>query len=134
MAMLMTRRDPFADFDALIRRAFPTPRSEGEAGPVIDFRPAAEITRSMRKPDLKGNPLKVWAAVNIQDGILSLLPEWALLLFGIEGRPMNLRAAARVTRRLVTAAVKGRSSADLIAEVAGRVEEHPYRKVRRPKN
>lgn len=92
--------------------------------------PAAEISRSMRKPALAGNPVKVWAGVNIQDGILSLLPDWALLLFGIEGRPMNLRAAARVTRRLIASARAGRSSDDLITEVTSRVETHPYRKVR----
>ncbi|QBE48657.1 oxygenase MpaB family protein [Leucobacter triazinivorans] len=93
--------------------------------------PAAEISRNLRKPALRGNPLKVWAGVNIQDGILSLLPDWALLLFGIDGRPMNLRAAARVTRRFVERARSGRSSEDLIAEVAERVQTHPYRRVRR---
>ncbi|MBL3699076.1 oxygenase MpaB family protein [Leucobacter luti] len=92
--------------------------------------PAAEISRSMRKPSLSGNPFKVWASVNIQDGVLALLPEWALLLFGIEGRPMNLRAAARVTRRLIASARAGRSSEDLIAEVADRVQTHPYQKLR----
>ncbi len=92
--------------------------------------PAAENTRAMRKPTLSGNPVKVWAAVNIQDGILSLLPDWALLLFGIEGRPMNLRAAARVTRRLIASARAGRSSEDLISEVVARVQTHPYRKAR----
>lgn len=92
--------------------------------------PAAEISRSMRKPALTGNPVKVWAGINIQDGILSLLPAWALLLFGIEGRPMNLRAAARVTRRLTASARAGRSSEDLISEVTARVETHPYRKAR----
>ncbi|GAA1627827.1 oxygenase MpaB family protein [Leucobacter chromiireducens] len=92
--------------------------------------PAAEMTRTMRKPVISGNPIKVWAGVNIQDGILSLLPDWALLLFGIEGRPMNLRAAARVTRRLIASARAGKSSEDLITEVTTRVETHPYRKVR----
>ncbi|WP_024356569.1 oxygenase MpaB family protein [Leucobacter chironomi] len=92
--------------------------------------PAAELSRELRAPALRGNPVKVWAALNIQDGILSLLPEWARLLFGIDGRPMSLRAAARVTRRLTAAARAGRSSEDLIAEVADRVQTHPYRRVR----
>ncbi|WP_440312053.1 oxygenase MpaB family protein [Leucobacter chromiireducens] len=92
--------------------------------------PAAEITRAMRKPQLTGNPIKVWAGLNIQDGVLSLLPDWALLLFGIEGRPMNLRAAARVTRRIIAGARSGRTSEDLITEVTERVQTHPYRKVR----
>lgn len=92
---------------------------------------AAEISRGLRAPALRGNPIKVWAGLNIQDGILSLLPDWALLLFGIDGRPKNLRAAARVTRRLIAQARSGKSSEDLIAEVTERVQTHPYRKVRR---
>lgn len=92
---------------------------------------AAEISRNLRAPVLRGNPLKVWAGVNIQDGILSLLPDWALLLFGIDGRPMNLRAAAGVTRRLIAKAREGKSAEDLISEVTERVQTHPYRKVRR---
>ena len=39
--MLMTRRDPFAEFDAVIRRAFPT--RPGFAG--TGFTPAAEVVR-----------------------------------------------------------------------------------------
>lgn len=92
--------------------------------------PAADVTRGMRKPVLRGNPISVLLAVSVQDGILSLLPDWGLLLFGIEGRPMSLRAAARTTRRVVASARKRRSSHDLIAEVARRVSTHPYRRVR----
>jgi hypothetical protein len=36
-----------------------------------------------------------------------------------------------VTRRLTAAARAGRSSEDLISEVAERVQTHPYRRVRR---
>lgn len=93
--------------------------------------PAAEISRAMRAPSLRGNPVKVFVSVNVQDAILSLLPDWALLLFGIEGRPMNLRAAAATTRRIVAAGRKHRTTADYIAEATGRVQTHPYRKVRR---
>lgn len=92
---------------------------------------AAEISRNLRAPVLRGNPLKVWAGINIQDGILSLLPGWALLLFGIDGRPTNLRAAASVTRRLIAKAREGKSAEELISEVTERVQTHPYRKVRR---
>lgn len=115
------------------------PRSRRELDAYIDSNKdwmaltlgAAEISRNLRAPALRGNPVKVWAGLNIQDGILSLLPEWALQLFGIDGRPKNLRAAARVTRRLIAQARAGRSSEDLITEVTKRVQTHPYRKVRR---
>lgn len=92
--------------------------------------PAAEISRNLRKPDLSGNPVKVWAGINIQDGILSLLPDWALLLFGIDGRPMNMRAAARTTRRFLESARKNTSTDQMVTEITERVQTHPYRKVR----
>lgn len=93
--------------------------------------PAAELTRELRKPSLSGNPVNTWIAVNVQDGILSLLPDWALLLLGIEGRPMNLRAAAKTTRKIIETARKNSSTDEMIAEITTRVETHPYRKVRR---
>lgn len=92
--------------------------------------PAAEISRTLRKPDLSGNPVKVWAGINIQDGILSLLPDWALLLFGIDGRPMNMRAAARTTRRFIQSARKSTSAEQMVTDITERVQTHPYRKVR----
>lgn len=93
--------------------------------------PAAEISRSMRAPVLKGNPIEVWAGVIIQDAVLSLLPDWAQLLFGIEGRPMNLRAAASTTRRIIARARAKASTEEMITEITERVRTHPYRKIRR---
>lgn len=93
--------------------------------------PAAEVSRSLRKPSLGGNPFKTWATVNVQDGILYLLPDWALLLFGIEGRPMNLKAAAKVTRGLIKRARNETSVEEMIADVTSRVKIHPYARVRK---
>lgn len=46
MAMtLLTRRDPFAEFDAMIRRAFPTRTVAGVPATRVGFVPAAEIVR-----------------------------------------------------------------------------------------
>lgn len=92
--------------------------------------PAAELSRGMRSPSLWGNPVKVWSGIIIQDGILALLPDWAQLLYGIAGRPMNLRAAAGTTRRLMAAARKSSSYESVITELTTRVDTHPYRKVR----
>lgn len=92
--------------------------------------PAAEISKELRKPNLKGHPIKVWAGVIIQDGVLFLLPDWARSLYGIEGRPMNLGSAARLTRRFVSGARTKTSRAELIGEITERVSTHPYRKVR----
>lgn len=92
--------------------------------------PAAELAKGLRKPNLKGNPVKVWAGVIVQDGILFMLPDWARQLYGIEGRPMNLGSAARLTRRFIAGARKKSSRAELISEITERVSTHPYRKVR----
>lgn len=91
---------------------------------------AAEVTRGLRKPSLRGNPIAVWSMIIVQDGVLSLLPDWARLLYGIEGRPMNLRAAARTTKRIMGLARRSRSYQQLIQEATSRVDDHPYRKVR----
>lgn len=92
--------------------------------------PAAELTRAMRKPKLRGNPLHVWTGIVIQDGILSLLPDWALLLYGIAGRPMNLRGAARTSRSMLAAARRSSKYDDVITGFTTKVDTHPYRKVR----
>lgn len=92
--------------------------------------PAAQVTRTLRAPRLRGNPIAVWTSVVVQDGVLSLLPDWALLLYGVEGRPMNLRRAGRSTRRLIGLARRNRPYDRLITEITDRVDTHPYRKVR----
>ena len=91
---------------------------------------AAEVTTALRKPNLWGNPVKVFTFVVVQDGMLSLLPEWARLMYGIEGRPMNLRAAARTTKRLIGIARRNESYDKMVAEITTRIDETPYRKVR----
>ncbi|WP_424935249.1 MULTISPECIES: oxygenase MpaB family protein [Bacteria] len=118
------------------RSSLPATRTELEA--YIDEQrhwmalclPAAEVTRALRAPKLSGNPVAAWTAVIVQDGVLSLLPDWALLLYGVEGRPMNLRRAARTTRRLIGFARRNRPYERLVTEITDRVDTHPYRKVR----
>lgn len=120
------------DDDALL----PSTRAElaayidGQKGWLSLTVEAAEVTRGLRKPSLRGNPVGVWSAIIVQDGVLSLLPDWALLLYGVEGRPMNLRAAARTTRRLMALARRSRGYAELVREAVTRVDDHPYRRVR----
>lgn len=92
--------------------------------------PAAELSRALRKPQFKGNPVAVWTGIVIQDGILYLLPDWARLLYGIEGRPMNLRSAARTTKGMIATARRSKSYEAVITEHTTRVDTHPYRKVR----
>lgn len=95
--------------------------------------PAAEATRTLRKPPLSGNPIAAWTAVIVADGVLYLLPEWARLLIGIEGRPMNLRRASRTTKRLMGLARRNRPYEKIVIEITDRIDTHPYRKVRAKK-
>jgi uncharacterized protein (DUF2236 family) len=92
--------------------------------------PAAELVRDLRRPILRGNPLKVWTGIVFGDGILYLLPEWARNLYGIEGRPMNLRAAAATTRKMMAVARRSEAYDQIITQVTDRVDTHPYRNVR----
>ncbi|SDT19283.1 oxygenase MpaB family protein [Microterricola viridarii] len=92
--------------------------------------PAAELSRALRKPSFRGNPINVWTGIVIQDGILSLLPDWALLLYGVAGRPMNLKSAARTSKGMLAAARRNTSYEDVITGFTTRVDTHPYRKVR----
>lgn len=91
---------------------------------------AAEVTRGLRKPALRGNPLTTWTTIIVQDGVLSILPDWARLLYGIDGRPMNLRSAARTTAWLMSLARKSKPGAALITDATKRVQDHPYRRLR----
>lgn len=92
--------------------------------------PAAQLVQNMRKPGLRGNPIKVWSGIIIQDGILWLLPDWARDLYGIEGRPMNLRAAARTTKRMIATARRSAGYDQILTEITDRVDTQPYRKLR----
>lgn len=114
------------------------PRTRAELDAYIDAQTgwlalgieAAEVTRTLRRPRLSGNPAAAWTTVIVQDGVLSLLPDWARLLYGIEGRPMNLRAAARTTAWLMTLARRSQTASELVAAASRRVQDHPYRRVR----
>ena len=91
---------------------------------------AAEVTRGLRKPVFRGNPITVWTTIIVQDGVLGILPDWARLLYGIYGRPMNLRSAGRTTAWLMSLARRSKPGAALIADATTRVQDHPYRRLR----
>lgn len=76
MAMLMTRRDPFADFDAMIRRAFP---ADGAVAAHAGFTPAAEIVRegddALVKLELPGLDLEKDITVELDKSALVISGE-----------------------------------------------------------
>lgn len=61
---LLTRRDPFTDFDAVIRRAFPPAPTR-----TVGFRPAAEVSRdgddALVRVDLPGIDLSTDVTVEV---------------------------------------------------------------------
>lgn len=95
--------------------------------------PAAAFAKGLRKPSLRGNPVQVFIGININDGILYLLPDWAQQLWGIEGRPMNLRLAARTTRRFLDAARRKDRYDQVLERLTKGIEDHPYVRVRAPR-
>ncbi len=88
--------------------------------------PAAESTTSLRRPKLRGNPLKVIPGLFLQDGILALLPDWGRKLYGIDGRAMTLRLAQTVTRGMLAAARRSKSCDQVLRETLAEAEAHPY--------
>lgn len=92
--------------------------------------PAAEVSQGLRQPKLKGNPLKVVMGIVITDGILFLLPEWARDLYGVQGRPMNLGLAARITKFFISLDRKKSSPDERIAKIVEGLQAQPFRKVR----
>ncbi|TQL43733.1 uncharacterized protein (DUF2236 family) [Leucobacter komagatae] len=93
--------------------------------------PAAELARDLRRPAAavgpgEVDPVATWLSANLQDAILSLLPDWALLLYGTDGHSMRVSGAAKSTRTIVESARQNASVADTVAGVTSRVETHRY--------
>ncbi len=92
--------------------------------------PAAESTASLRRPQLWGNPLKIVPGLFIQDAIIALLPKWAQMLYGLDGRHMHPRLAIAGTRTALNAARRSKSYEQVLRESLTEVQAHPYAKVR----
>lgn len=104
---------------------------DGEQGWMAVTLTAAETSRIFRAPKLwGGNLFENWIKIVVGDGILAMLPKWAQLLYGIEGRPMNLEKAAAATRKMMERARNKTSYERVITEFTTKVDTHPYRKVR----
>jgi uncharacterized protein (DUF2236 family) len=87
---------------------------------------AAETSSVLRKPSLRGNPLKTVPAVILNDGLISLLPSWGFTLYGISGRPMNLRLAQRAVGAMLATARKAKPYDTVLRETLAEVDAHPY--------
>lgn len=93
--------------------------------------PAAEVARQLRRPaagedPARTDPVAAWIAGNVRHAVFALLPDWALLLYGIDVASVRLSAAAKATRTVLDSARQNASVADTVAGVTSRVETHRY--------
>lgn len=133
-------REQFRSAELVGLSAAELPASRAELDDYIDAAqewlaltlPAAASARPLRKPELWGNPLKTIPLVVIQDGILSLLPHWAITLYGYDGRPLSLSGARRATRAIVEVSRRLKPYDSVLRSTLAEVQAHPFRKVRVP--
>jgi len=113
--------DTFADLDAYIRSGL-------DSKALTLF--AAMAGSSLRHPDVKG-PLAKWVTRRVLNGVLSLLPEKALIFYALEDRSAKeLEKGAKFTKWIAKLSRKNQSAEDLIAKAIGDSIAKPYQKVR----
>lgn len=92
--------------------------------------PAADIALALRNPG-EGGPLQRWVARNVQYGMLALMPQWALRLYGIDGlNDRRIRAGKRWMGLFMKLAERNRSMDRLIEDSLAEATVHPYQRVR----
>lgn len=93
--------------------------------------PAANIGIALRNPGDGTGPVKRWVARNTQYGLLALLPDWALKLYGIDGLDdRRIRTGRRWMGRFMRIAARNRTMDRLIADATAEATVHPYQRVR----
>lgn len=91
---------------------------------------AAMAGHSLRHPDVKG-PVTKWVTRQILNGVLSLMPEQAMLFFALEDRSAKeLARGARFTKLIAALARKNQTAEQLIAQAIGESVANPYQRVR----
>lgn len=123
---------------ALLHVPHPLPSTWAELDDVIQgwgeraalVLPAADIALSLRSPGGNG-PLTRWVAKQTQYGMLSLLPQWALQLYGIDGlNKRRARSGKRWMGFLMKLAAKNRTMEQLVTDATAEATIHPYKQVR----
>lgn len=123
---------------ALLHVPHPLPSTWEELDAVIEgwrdraalIVPAADIALSLRRPAGK-NWLARWIAKNTQYGLIALLPEWAIRLYGIDGLDARkIQSGRRWMGMFIRLALKNRTMDQLVSEATEQATVHPYKKVR----
>lgn len=105
-------------------------QSKGDANAALIL-PAADIALALHNPGDGGGPIKRWIARNTQYGLLALLPEWAIRLYGIDGLDdRRIRSGRRWMGRFMRLAAKNRTMDRLIADATEEATVHPYQRLR----
>ena len=123
---------------ALLHVPGPLPTTKRELDQVIEDKgdtaalilPAADIGLSLRNPG-DGGPMKRWVARNVQYGMLALMPEWALRLYGIDGLDdRRVRRGKRWMGFFMRLAARNRSMEKMIDDSLAEATVHPYQRIR----
>lgn len=124
---------------ALLHVPHPIPSTKAELDAVIEgwgdraalTLPAADIALSLRSPGGKGIIAR-WVAKQTQYGMLAMLPQWALQLYGIDDlNERRVRSGKRWMGRFMKLAAKNRTMEQLITDATAQATVHPYQKVRK---
>ena len=92
--------------------------------------PAADIAHALRHPG-EGGAVQRWAARNVQYGMLALMPQWALRLYGVDGLDdRRVRAGKRWMGLMMRLAARNRRMERLIDDALAEATVHPYQRVR----
>lgn len=90
--------------------------------------PAADIARALRHPG--GGLVQRWASRNVQYGMLALMPDWALRLYGIDGLDdRRVRAGRRWMGLMMRLAARNRKLERLVEDALAEATVHPYQRV-----
>ncbi|MBO9578955.1 MAG: DUF2236 domain-containing protein [Microbacteriaceae bacterium] len=91
---------------------------------------AAEVGAALRNPPIK-NLLTKAIVVTFENGMLSLLPDWARSLYGVgDHSEKALAKGVAATRKIVEKARKDPSTRKTIEDFVNEATEHPFAKVR----
>src|SRR5699024_4336826 len=86
--------------------------------------PAADIALALRNPD-GANAMQRWVTRNVQYGLLSLMPAWALQLYGIDGfDDRRVRAGRRWMRLMMRLSTRNRTMHQLIDDAMAEATVH----------
>lgn len=124
---------------ALLHVPHPLPATRAELNEVIEgwgeraalTLPAADIAFSLRNPAGDKSAIERWVTRNTQYGLVSLLPAWAMRLYGLDGvNARRVHTGRRWMGLFLKIAARNRKMEQLIADATEQATVHPYKELR----